>query len=114
MIGLVGACLFYGDSVITPAISVLSSVEGLELSDPGLASLVVPLSAVILAALFVIQARGTQRIGSLFGPVMVFWFVVIGVAGPGASPFIQGCWRHYLPPTPSPSSVVIPIWRSCL
>jgi len=81
VIGLVGACLFYGDSMITPAISVLSSVQGLELPDPGLASLVVPLSAVILAALFVIQARGTKRIGSLFGPVMVFWFVVIGVAG---------------------------------
>ena len=81
MIGLVGACLFYGDSMITPAISVLSSVQGLELPDPGLANLVVPLSAVILAALFVIQARGTQRIGSLFGPVMVCWFVVIGVAG---------------------------------
>jgi KUP system potassium uptake protein len=81
VIGLVGACLFYGDSMITPAISVLSSVQGLELPDPGLASLVVPLSAVILAALFVIQARGTQRIGSLFGPLMVCWFVVIGVAG---------------------------------
>ena len=81
VIGLVGACLFYGDSMITPAISVLSSVEGLELPDPGLASLVVPLSAIILTALFVIQARGTQRIGSLFGPVMVCWFVVIGVAG---------------------------------
>ncbi len=81
MVGLVGASLFYGDSVITPAISVLSAVQGLELPDPGLASLVVPLSAVILAALFVVQARGTQRIGSLFGPVMVCWFVVIGVAG---------------------------------
>ncbi len=81
VVGLVGASLFYGDSVITPAISVLSAVQGLELPDPGLASLVVPLSAVILAALFVVQARGTQRIGSLFGPVMVCWFVVIGVAG---------------------------------
>ena len=81
VIGLVGACLFYGDSMITPAISVLSAVQGLELPDPGLASLVVPLSAVILAALFVVQARGTQRIGSLFGPVMVCWFVVIAVAG---------------------------------
>ena len=81
VVGLVGASLFYGDSVITPAISVLSAVQGLELPDPGLASLVVPLSAVILAALFVIQARGTQRIGSLFGPVMVCWFVVIAVAG---------------------------------
>jgi KUP system potassium uptake protein len=81
VVGLVGASLFYGDSIITPAISVLSAVQGLELPDPGLASLVVPLSAVILAALFVVQARGTQRIGSLFGPVMVCWFVAIGVAG---------------------------------
>lgn len=81
VVGLIGACLFYGDSIITPAISVLSSVEGLELSDPGISSLVVPLAAVILAALFVIQARGTQRIGSLFGPVMVGWFLVIGAAG---------------------------------
>ena len=63
-------------------------VEGLELPDPGLASLVVPLSAVILAALFVVQARGTQRIGSLFGPVMVGWFVVIGVAG------ARSIWLH--------------------
>jgi KUP system potassium uptake protein len=81
VIGLVGASLFYGDSVITPAISVLSAVQGLELPDPGLASLVVPLSAVILAGLFVVQSRGTQRIGSLFGPVMVCWFLVIAVAG---------------------------------
>jgi KUP system potassium uptake protein len=88
VVGLVGASLFYGDSIITPAISVLSAVQGLELPDPGLASLVVPLSAVILAALFVVQARGTQRIGSLFGPVMVGWFVVIAVAG------ARGIWLH--------------------
>ena len=81
IIGLLGACLFYGDSVITPAISVLSSVQGLELSDPGIASLVVPLSAVILGGLFLIQARGTQRVGSFFGPVMFCWFLVISVAG---------------------------------
>ncbi len=76
-----GLVLFYGDSVITPAISVLSAVQGLELPDPGLASLVVPPSAVILATLFVVQARGTQRSGSLFGPVMVCGVVVIAMAG---------------------------------
>ncbi len=78
VIGLVGACLFYGDSVITPTISVLSAVSRPRAADPGLAGLVVPLSAVILATLFVVRP---QRIGSLFGPVMVCWFVVIGVAG---------------------------------
>ncbi|HET9690843.1 MAG TPA: KUP/HAK/KT family potassium transporter, partial [Acidimicrobiales bacterium] len=83
VIGLVGACLFYGDSVITPAISVLSSVQGLELPDPGIAPLVVPISAVVLAGLFVIQPRGTARVGWLFGPIMVAWFVVIGAAGVG-------------------------------
>ena len=81
VLGVVGASLFYGDSVITPAISVLSAVEGLKVSSPGLAHLVVPLSVGILVALFLVQRFGTQRVGSLFGPVMVVWFVVIGVAG---------------------------------
>jgi len=81
VVGLVGACLFYGDSIITPAISVLFSMEGLELPDPGLAHLVVPLSAAVLTALFFLQSRGTTRIGSLFGPIMVGWFLVIAVTG---------------------------------
>ena len=81
LLAIVGAALFYGDSVITPAISVLSAVEGLKVSAPSLADLVVPISVAILTILFVSQRFGTHRIGALFGPVMTIWFVVIGVAG---------------------------------
>ena len=81
VLGVLGAALFYGDSVITPAISVLSAVEGLKVSDPGLAHLVLPLSAIILTVLFVVQRFGTHRIGVLFGPVMVVWFAAIGAMG---------------------------------
>ena len=81
LLAIVGAALFYGDSVITPAISVLSAVEGLKVSAPSLADLVVPISVTILTILFVSQRFGTHRIGALFGPVMTIWFVVIGVAG---------------------------------
>ena len=81
LLALVGASLFYGDSVITPAISVLSAVEGLKVSAPSLADLVVSIAITILTILFVSQRFGTHRIGSLFGPVMALWFVTIGVAG---------------------------------
>jgi KUP system potassium uptake protein len=81
VLAIVGASLFYGDSVITPAISVLSAVEGLKVAAPSLADLVVPIAVTILTVLFVAQRFGTSRIGSLFGPVMTVWFVVIGVAG---------------------------------
>jgi KUP system potassium uptake protein len=80
-LGVLGAALFYGDSVITPAISVLSAVEGLEVSSPGLAEFVVPVSAVILTLLFAVQRWGTQRVGNLFGPVMVLWFGCLAAAG---------------------------------
>jgi KUP system potassium uptake protein len=80
-LGVLGAALFYGDSVITPAISVLSAVEGLEVSAPKLAELVVPVAAVILTLLFAVQRWGTQRVGTLFGPVMVLWFLTLGVVG---------------------------------
>jgi KUP system potassium uptake protein len=80
-IGVLGASLFYGDSVITPAISVLSAVEGLKVSSPGLAHLVLPISVAILTVLFAAQRFGTQKVGSFFGPVMVLWFTCIGVAG---------------------------------
>jgi KUP system potassium uptake protein len=83
LLAIVGASLFYGDSVITPAISVLSAVEGLKVSAPSLADLVVPISVAILTVLFVGQRFGTHRIGALFGPVMAVWFVVIGLAGLG-------------------------------
>jgi KUP system potassium uptake protein len=80
-LGVLGASLFYGDSVITPAISVLSAVEGMEVASPELAHAVVPVAAVILALLFAVQRWGTSRVGSLFGPVMLLWFAAIGVAG---------------------------------
>jgi len=81
LLAIVGASLFYGDSVITPAISVLSAVEGLKVAAPTLAHLVVPISITILTILFVSQRFGTHRIGALFGPVMTLWFVSIAVAG---------------------------------
>src|SRR4051812_24360707 len=80
-LGVFGASLFYGDSVITPAISVLSAVEGLKVAAPSLSHVVVPVAATILALLFVAQRWGTHRVGSLFGPVMVLWFAVLAVAG---------------------------------
>ncbi|MGL4318685.1 MAG: potassium transporter Kup [Pseudomonas sp.] len=79
--GLFGAALFYGDSMITPAISVLSAVEGLEVAFDGVEHWVVPLSLILLVGLFLIQKHGTARIGILFGPVMVLWFSVLGALG---------------------------------
>jgi KUP system potassium uptake protein len=80
-VGIVGTCLFFGDGVITPAISVLSAVEGLEISTPGLAEFVLPISAVVIVCLFVIQYRGTGSVGRVFGPVMAVWFTAIGLLG---------------------------------
>ena len=79
-LGVIGAALLYGDGVITPAISVLSAIEGLKFS-PEAANFVVPATLVILVGLFALQARGTGSVGRLFGPVMVVWFVTIGVLG---------------------------------
>jgi KUP system potassium uptake protein len=81
VIGLVGATLLYGDGVITPAISVLSAIEGIKVYAPHLDRLVVPLTVVILLALFVIQRKGTSFVGHLFGPIMLVWFTVIGILG---------------------------------
>ena len=81
MVGLVGACLFFGDGVITPAVSVLSAVEGLEVSAPDLQPYVVPLSCAVIMGLFAVQYRGTGRVGRIFGPVMAVWFAVIGLMG---------------------------------
>ena len=80
-IAIFGAALMYGDSVITPAISVLSAVEGVGVAAPGLERWVIPLAIVILFALFYIQSRGTARVGAVFGPVMVLWFATIAVLG---------------------------------
>lgn len=79
--GMVGAALFYGDGVITPAISILSAVEGVRVVAPGVGHLVPLLAAVVVAALFLIQYRGTQRIGVAFGPVMALWFLTLAVLG---------------------------------
>ncbi|MEK9736622.1 MAG: KUP/HAK/KT family potassium transporter, partial [Candidatus Nanopelagicales bacterium] len=79
--GVVGAALFYGDGMITPAISVLSAVEGLEVGAPMLASYVVPIALVLFVGLFAIQRFGTHRVGAVFGPIMLVWFVILAVLG---------------------------------
>ena len=81
ILGLFGAALFYGDGVITPAISVLSAVEGLGIVTPALERFVIPLALVVLVALFVIQRHGTASVGRLFGPVMMLWFATLAVLG---------------------------------
>jgi KUP system potassium uptake protein len=81
VLGIFGAGLFFGDGMITPAISVMSAVEGLKVATPTLAHAVVPISLAILAALFAIQRKGTGAVGWLFGPVILLWFVTIGVLG---------------------------------
>src|SRR5215204_280330 len=80
-LGIFGAALFYGDGMITPAISVLSAVEGLEVVSPSLDSVVVPIALAILTSLFVIQRFGTGAVGRLFGPVMGLWFGILAIAG---------------------------------
>src|SRR5580700_11413935 len=86
--GLLGAALIYGDGIITPAISVLSALEGVNVATDTLKPYVMPLSVVVLVVLFAVQNRGTARIGGVFGPVMLVWFVVIGALG------IGGILRH--------------------
>ena len=81
VLGVLGASLFYGDSVITPAISVLSALEGVKVADPGFENLVLPMGVVIIAGLFAVQRFGTELVGRLFGPIMVVWFIVLGVLG---------------------------------
>ncbi len=81
LLGVFGATLFYGDSLITPAISVLGAMEGLELVTPALKDYVVPISVVILVALFLMQRHGTAFVGRFFGPIIVLWFVVLGITG---------------------------------
>ncbi|AYC32140.1 potassium transporter Kup [Pseudomonas cavernae] len=97
--GLIGAALFYGDSMITPAISVLSAVEGLEIAFDGIEHWVVPLSLIVLVGLFLIQKHGTERIGTLFGPVMVLWFLALGALG------LYGIWQQ-----PEVLKAVNPAW----
>ena len=91
IVGIFGTCLFYGDGVITPAISVLGAVEGLEVVSPAFKKFVIPLTLVILLALFMVQKRGTASMGRFFGPIMVVWFVVIaglGIVNIAADPHV--------------------------
>ncbi len=81
ILGIFGASLFFGDGVITPAITVMGAVEGLEVAAPGLGRFVVPITLVVLAALFAAQRFGTERVGKVFGPVMVLWFLALAAIG---------------------------------
>ena len=81
VVGLAGASLFFGDAMITPAISVLSAIEGLEIVTPAVAPYVVPIAAVVLIGLFAIQSHGSGKVGALFGPVMAAWFATLAIAG---------------------------------
>ncbi|MBV2181591.1 MAG: potassium transporter Kup [Castellaniella sp.] len=98
-LGLIGASLFYGDSMITPAISVLSAVEGIGIVSHRLDAWVVPISVVVLVALFMVQSRGTGTVGRLFGPVMFLWFLTLG---------ILGAWRVF--EQPQVLQAINPVW----
>lgn len=99
MLGVLAAALFYGDAIITPAVSVLSAVEGLEVVNEGFAPFVLPIAIVILIGLFLIQKHGTERVGALFGPVMAVYFLVLAVLG------IVNIARH-----PGIVAIVNPFW----
>ncbi len=106
-VGLIGATLLYGDGTITPAISVLSAIEGLKIFAPQMGRSVVPLTVVILALLFLIQRNGTSWIGGIFGPVMLVWFLVagaLGVIGIAQSPAILGAL--------SPLAAITYLWHA--
>ena len=81
LLGILGACMFYADGMITPAISVLSAVEGLEVAAPVLTPLILPISLLVLFALFLAQSKGTNLVGVYFGPIMLLWFGLLGVLG---------------------------------
>ena len=95
MLGVIGAAMFLGDSVITPAISVLSAVEGLKLVSPAFEHYVVPLTVVILIGLFAVQSRGTAKVAAFFGPIMVVWFLCDRGRRPAAHQRRSAacCWR---------------------
>ena len=97
IIGLFGAALLYGDGMITPAISVLSAVEGLEVATPFFSRYLIPITIVILCLLFFQQKRGTGKIGAIFGPVIIGWFVTIGVLGIGGIVRNPGVLRSFSP-----------------
>src|SRR5215470_1231655 len=81
LLGIISGALFYGDALITPALSVLSAIEGLKVATPAFEPYVVPLTVVILLALFALQSRGTGKVGAAFGPITTIWFVAIAIPG---------------------------------
>src|ERR1700709_191683 len=81
LLGMAGAALFYGDAIITPAIAVLSAVEGLKLVAPAFDPFILPLSLVIIVGLFFVQSRGTAAVAAWFGPIMMLWFIVMAIGG---------------------------------
>jgi len=99
LLGLFAAALLYGDGVITPAISVLSAVEGIEIATPALAAWTVPITLVVLVTLFLVQSRGTARVGALFGPIALLWFAVLAALG-----------VHSVTRTPAVLAAFNPLW----
>jgi KUP system potassium uptake protein len=102
--GLLGAALFFGDGILTPAISVLSAVEGLVVLNAQLQDYVVPVTLAILTVLFAVQRHGTGAVGRLFGPVIIVWFVVLGLLGLThalAAPAVLAALNPVMPPTSS-------------
>ena len=97
VVGLAGASLFFGDAMITPAISVLCAVEGLGVATPVFRPYVVPIAAAVLVGLFAIQSRGSARVGRLFGPVMAVWFITLALSGLRMCSRSPGCWRRSIP-----------------
>ncbi|MDR8252563.1 potassium transporter Kup, partial [Acinetobacter baumannii] len=81
ILGLIGGSFFYGEVLITPAISVMSAIEGLEIIAPQLDTWIVPISIIVLTLLFVIQKHGTGMVGKLFAPIMLIWFLLLAVLG---------------------------------
>src|SRR6266567_8010836 len=81
LLGIISGALFYGDAIITPALSVLSAVEGLKVATPAFEHYVVPLTSLILVALFAVQSRGTARVAAFFGPITALWFIAIAIPG---------------------------------
>jgi KUP system potassium uptake protein len=81
LLGIISGALFYGDAIITPALSVLSAVEGLKIATPAFEAYVVPITVVVLLGLFAVQSRGTAKVAAFFGPIMMIWFAVIALAG---------------------------------
>ena len=81
LLGIISGALFYGDAIITPALSVLSAIEGMKIVTPAFDAYVVPLTVLVLVSLFAVQSRGTAKVAAFFGPIMMLWFVAIAAAG---------------------------------